>query len=127
MRKLHKWRGEQLVFLDESEINAKSGERTYCYGPKGKIIYSKAPAIRADNYSVLPAKTMNGYIACNIYHGVVNAEIFKAFVHDDVLPKCSSFPGPRSIIIVANATIDNVRHHPIYKEILMMKGRQRND
>ena len=52
--------------------------------------------------------TVDGYLACNIYRGSVTSERFKEFVETDVLPLCTPFPGPRSIIIMDNAAIHNV-------------------
>ena len=106
--KLAQWRADQLVFLDESGINALSGERTHGYGLKGKVILSKVPGKKAENFSVLPALTVDGYIACNVYQGSVNMETFTAFVEHDLLPRCTRYPGPRSVIIMDNAAIYNV-------------------
>ena len=103
-----KWQAGQLVFLDESGINARSGERTHGWGPKGQVGRSKVPGAKAENFSVLPAYTIDGYIACNIYQGSVNGDMFKDFVEHDLLPRCSRYPGPRSIIIMDNASIHNV-------------------
>ena len=106
--KLAQWRADQLVFLDESGINARSGERTHGWGLKGKVIPSKVPGKKAENFSVLPALTVDGYIACNVYQGSVNMETFTAFVEHDLLPRCTRYPGPRSVIIMDNAAIHNV-------------------
>ena len=103
-----KWNAEQLVFLDESGINAQSGERTRGWSEKGRIARLALPFGKGENFTVLPVMTLNGYIACNIYQGVVNAEKFKDFVQHDVLPCCTPFPGPRSIIIMDNASIHHV-------------------
>jgi hypothetical protein len=105
---LGKWQANQLVFLDESGINARSGERTRGWSFKGKVARLKVPGAKAENFSVLPAMTVDGYIACNIYQGSVNAKMFKDFIEHDLLPRCSPFPGPRSVIIMDNASIHNV-------------------
>jgi hypothetical protein len=108
LKKLGKWTAEQLVFLDESGINAQSGERTRGWSKKGNVARLAIPFNKGENFTVLPAMTVNGYIACNVYRGSVNAEIFKLFIEHDVLPYCSPFPGPRSIIIMDNASIHHV-------------------
>jgi transposase len=97
------------VFLDESGINAKSGERTHGWGRKGKIVTEAAPYVKAENYSVLPGMTVDGYIACNVYQGSVNRERFKSLVEHDLLPHCNAYPGPRSVIVMDNASI----HDPL--------------
>lgn len=66
------------------------------------------PFSRGENFTILPAMTVDGYLACNIYRGSVTSERFKEFVETDVLPLCTPFPGPRSIIIIDNAAIHNV-------------------
>ena len=47
---------------------------------------------------------MDGYIVSNLYEGAVNAERFLAFI-EEVLLLCMPFRGPRSIIIMDNASI----------------------
>ena len=108
LRKSGKWKASQLVFLDESAINRKTGERTHAWGSKGQIISYKTPEGKAETFSILPALTVRGYIVCNVYQESVNAETFRVFVTDDLLPLCSPFPGPRSVIIMDNASIHNV-------------------
>jgi hypothetical protein len=108
LQKLGKWTAEQLVFLDESGINAQSGERTRGWSERGRITRLALPFGKGENFTILPAMTFNGYIACNIYQGAVNTEKFKEFIEYDVLPRCTSFPGSRSIIIMDNASIYNV-------------------
>jgi hypothetical protein len=105
---LGKWKAEQLIFLDESGINAQSGQRLYGRSVKGKVARLVVPFGRGENFTVLPAMTVDGYIACNIYQGAVTSEMFRNFVQNDLLPLCTPFPGPRSVIIMDNASIHNV-------------------
>ena len=104
-KKLADWRADQLVFLDESGINTTLGEPTHGYAKKGSRIEYKVKAGRAENMSLLPAITVDGYLVCNAYQGAVNMEMFIAFVRDFVLPKCNPWPQPRSVIIMDNAKI----------------------
>jgi hypothetical protein len=103
--KLANWRADQLVFLDESGINTKLGQPKYGYGKKGSRIPFKVTSQKAENLSLLPALSVDGYIACNVYRGGVNAEMYEEFIRDFVLPKCTPWPGPRSVIIMDNAKI----------------------
>jgi len=50
---------------------------------------------------------MDGYIACKVFKGAVNRDSFNDFIINDVLPQleCNPFPGPKSIIIMDNASI----------------------
>ena len=110
--KLAQWRAHQLVFIDESAINSKLSQRTHGWGKKGDRIPHKVPARKAKNLSLLPALTVDGYIVCNLYEGAVNAERFLAFI-EEVLPLCTPFPGPRSIIIMDNASIHRADVSPL--------------
>jgi hypothetical protein len=103
--KLANWRADQLIFLDESGINTKLSQPTYGYGKKGSRIPFKVASQKAENLSLLPALSIDGYIACNVYRGGVNAEMYEEFIRDFVLPKCTPWPGPRSVIIMDNAKI----------------------
>jgi DDE superfamily endonuclease len=105
--KLRQYRADQLVFLDESGLNTKTGVRTHGWAPKGKAIRGKVSGQRAENLSLLPALTVDGYIACKIYEGGVNGPTYEAFLRENVLPKCQEFPKPRSVIIMDNASIHN--------------------
>ena len=44
-------------------------------------------------------------MAWEILHGSYTQETFNKFVSDKLLPICSPFPGPRSVLILDNATI----------------------
>jgi hypothetical protein len=92
IRKLGEWRADQLVFLDESGINPRAGDKTHGWGKKGEMIRYKVPGPRGENYSLLPALTVDGYIACNVYEGSVNGEMFQEFVEHKVLSFCTPSP-----------------------------------
>jgi DDE superfamily endonuclease len=81
------------------------GERSHGWGPKGQPVRSKVTTQKAENLSLLPAFTINGYMTCSIFRGAVNAEIFEEFIEFNVLPHCNPFPGPKSIIVMDNAGI----------------------
>ena len=108
--KLANWRADQLVFIDESGINTKLGQPTHGYAKKGTRIPYKVPHQKAENLSLLPALSVDGYIVCNVYHGGIKAEMYEEFIRDFVLPKCTPWPGPRSVIIMDNAKI---HHNPV--------------
>lgn len=64
---------------------------------------------RSKRWSVLPAYTVDGYIAWDVIHGSVTEEILNDFVRHKVLPQCTPtvLGDPRSVIVVDNASI----HH----------------
>ena len=63
---------------------------------------------RSKRWSVLPAYTVDGYIAWKTYYGSVNMTLFNDFVRDEVLSQCTPavLGGPCSVIV-----LDNVRIH----------------
>lgn len=93
------------MFLDESGINSKLGERTYGRGKKGTKVPYQVRTGRAENLSLLPAFTVDGYLTCSVVRGAVNTEVFDNFVEQCVLPFCNPYPGPKSILVIDNATI----------------------
>ena len=62
-------------------------------------------AKRSERWSILPALTIEGYISHIIFQGSITGALFEDFVEHHVLPNCTPYPGPRSIIILDNASI----------------------
>ena len=104
---MSKYRADQLVFLDESGFNTLLAHRRKAWGPKGKKIRVQIPKVYAQNLSLLPAMTIDGYIACCMFKGGVTKERFIHFIETDLIPKLSKFPGKNSVIVLDNAKI----HH----------------
>ena len=115
--RLANWNANQLVFLDESGINKKSGVPKYGYAKKGSRVHYKVTSQKAENFSLLPAMSVNGYIAINVFKGGVNAEMYEDFIRDEVLPRCTPWPGPCSVIIMDNAEIHRNEVWSIFNNI----------
>jgi transposase len=47
------------------------------------------------------------------FYGTCTADIFEDFILDDLLPLCNPYPGPRSVIIMDNASVHQSRQHRI--------------
>lgn len=86
-------------------------ERKYGWGPKGQKIVHKVTPGRSPNISLLPAMTVNGYLACTTFQGSVNAEAFKEFLVNDLFPRCNPFPQSKSVLVMDNAKI---HHDEVY-------------
>ena len=54
VHKTAEWSAEPVVFLDESGVNAYSGERTHGWDPKGQIILYQVPFTKCCNFNVFP-------------------------------------------------------------------------
>ena len=101
---------DQLVFLDESGANERTGDRKYGWSPIGLTCIQSRLIQRFERWSILPALTIDGYLDYIIHHGTITAELFMEFVEERVLPSCSPYPGPRSVLVLDNASIHkNIR------------------
>jgi hypothetical protein len=105
MSRLSGWTADQLVFIDESAANERSADRKYGWAPIGQKAIQSVPLKHSERYSVLPAYTVDGYIAWIIHQGAVSGSIFNEFIHEYVLPLCNEYPGPRSVLCMDNASI----------------------
>ena len=110
---------EQLVFVDESSFNRQTGWRLYAYRSIGEDGRYQASRDRGPSFSVLPAYTTEGYLACGIKQGYYNREEFLEFISTEVLPQMNSFPGHRSVLVMDNASI---HVHEIVVELCELYG-----
>ena len=53
----------------------------------------------------MPALTHAGYLDWIIFQGSITSELFLEFVRERVLPHCSAYLGPHSVLILDNASI----------------------
>jgi transposase len=104
---LRDFTADQLVFVDESGSDDRTGDRQYGWSSRGARAVVRRWLARKKRISALPAYTIDGYIAVATFEGTGTADIFEDFIIDDVLPLCSSYPDPRSVLILDNASI----HH----------------
>lgn len=74
---------------------------------------------RGQRYYLLPAISVDGLLNAFIYPGQLNLDGFVRWVCDRVLPKCERFPGPRSVLILNNASW---HHCQELKDICKEKG-----
>ena len=108
---------EQLVFLDESAANERTGDRKYGWSPEGTICGVDRVLKRSERWSILPALAVDGYLSYLIFQGSITSAIFEAFVEEQVLPHCTPYPGPRSVLILDNAAIHkSTRLRELYKQ-----------
>ena len=100
MAQLSQWTAEQLVFLDESAANERNKDRKFGWAPVGLPAVISALFKRSERWSVLPAYTVDGYMAWEVMQGSYTTKLFNAFVREKVLPLCSPFPGPCSVLVL---------------------------
>jgi DDE superfamily endonuclease len=122
MQRLGGWHAEQLVFIDETAANERTLDRKFGWSPVGLPSREIRPARRSQRWSVLPAYTLDGYIAYDIVHGSYNTASFNQFIAEKVLPLCRP-PHRRSILIMDNASIHRSQVHrgALFKYRLMIR------
>jgi len=107
IRKLADYNASQLLFLDESAANERTGDRKYGWAPIGITPVEYTPIKRSERWSILPVYSSDGFLVWEIIQGSWTKATFNEFVHAQVLPICKPYPGPRSILVVDNVKI----HH----------------
>ncbi|TFY79064.1 hypothetical protein EWM64_g4948 [Hericium alpestre] len=75
----------QYVFIDESSFDGRNLERDYGRAAVGQRANEVMPHERGQRYSLLPALTLDGYIATRVVSGSVNGLEFYDFVARDLV------------------------------------------
>ncbi len=76
---------EQLIFLDESSKDERTSSRNYGYSFANQIAVKKIVFLRGIRYTILPALTVDGFIACDIMKGSCTKERFRTFILSQVV------------------------------------------
>jgi hypothetical protein len=71
---------EQLIFLDETAKDERSLSCTYGHSFKNQRVSQKVVFLRGIRYTILPALTLDGFIACDIMKGSCSKERFCSFI-----------------------------------------------
>lgn len=115
MARLAQWRLEQLIFLNESAAHERTADRRYGWSPRGFPCRIRNPCKRSKRWSILPALSVDGYIAVDIFQGSYTAARFNEFVRLQVLPACQS----GSVVVMNNASF---HRNPELKELCLAAG-----
>ena len=95
------------MFVDESAANERTSDRKYGWAPIGTTPHFYESIKWSKRWSILPAYTVDGFMNWEIVHGSFDKPLFNTFVQVKILPFCSPFPGPRSVLVMDNCRI----HH----------------
>ena len=107
-RLMRDFAADDLVFLDESIFNEKTGWRHHAYAPVGHASRYAQNISRGSTYAILPAYTIHGYLPCTaIKEGYFNREDFIDWIQNQLVPTLRATYGPRHMVIV----LDNVSIH----------------
>jgi transposase len=127
------WQGEiaqfldnpsMFLFVDESAMNMHTALRRCGWSEAGSPCTQRQIFIRGQGFSVLPALSLDGVIALDIFQGAVNRERFIQFLRDHIVssfilcgntktdcqrkvPLLNPFPQKHSIVVMDNCAI----HH----------------
>ena len=67
---------EQLIFIDETAKDERSLSRTYGYSTVNIRAQKSTVFIRGNRYTILPALTLNGFIAAEVIERSCTKELF---------------------------------------------------
>lgn len=98
---------DQIICVDESGSDERDGDRTYGWAVRGAKATVRRWLQSKPRVSVLAGYTAEGYRAARTFKGTCTGDIFEDFVIDELLPHCTAYPGPRSVIVLDNASV----HH----------------
>ena len=76
---------DSFVWLDESSVDDLTNHRTEGWSALGRACVRRATFLRGQRFSVLPALSVDGIIACDIFEGSVNKERFIKFIAEDLV------------------------------------------
>ena len=107
MCKLASYTADQLVFVDESAANERTGHRKCGWSPVGIRPHKYRCLECSKRWSILPAYTVDGFVIWKIEHGSFTQQLFEDFIEFTLLPICNPFSGSWSIIVMDNTSI----HH----------------
>jgi transposase len=102
---ISQYRTDQLVFVDESASNERTAERKWGWSIRGDPCRVRRNNKRSKRWSILPAITVDGYIAYEIYQDSFTKERFNRFIRQDLLPIMQPYPLPCSVLIMDNHSI----------------------
>jgi len=107
-RTMRQFAAEDLVFLDESIFNEKTGWRHKAYGPIGEPSRYTQDIRRGKTHAILPAYTVGGYLPCTgVKEGYFSHEDFMSWITERLLPTIRRIYGQRTMVII----LDNVSIH----------------
>lgn len=76
---------EQLIFLDESAKDERTLSRSYGYSFANQAAIKKVVFLRGTRYTILPALTTDGFVACDIMKGSCSKERFRIFILSQIV------------------------------------------
>jgi transposase len=94
------------MFIDETGLDKSIGTRRKGWAPRRQRPCQIKRFHCSARFQILPAYTQDGVIHFRVYKGLTDTKVFKDFI-EELLPYCSKWPNPRSVLIMDNASF----HH----------------
>ena len=76
---------QQLVFIDEAGVDDQTNFRKNGWAPLGQTCVRRTSFLRGRKYSILPALSVDGIVALDIFEGSVNREYFLMFLRNHLV------------------------------------------
>jgi hypothetical protein len=76
---------EYFVWLDVSGVDNRTNQRGDGWSLLGTAFVRRATFVRGQHFSVLPALSIDGIIALDIFEGAINKEKFLTFLREQVV------------------------------------------
>jgi transposase len=97
---------DDVIFIDETVFNEKTGWRYRGYGPIGQDIRYSADMERGGTWSLCVAGTVNGWLPCKgIKEGYFNTEDFLKWVDTQLIPALTKLEHRPRLIVFDNISI----------------------
>ncbi|OCK95769.1 uncharacterized protein K441DRAFT_716901 [Cenococcum geophilum 1.58] len=98
---MRRFTADNLVFLDESIFNEKTGWRHRGWGPIGEEIRYEADVRRGPIWSILAAMGLDGYLPCiGVREGYFKREEFLYWLFNNLLPALTEKYGHCTLVII---------------------------
>ncbi|KIM51416.1 hypothetical protein SCLCIDRAFT_46835, partial [Scleroderma citrinum Foug A] len=110
---------EEIRFIDETSKDERTAFRRNSHARKGMHAQRRGIFVQGRRLSAVGLLTLDGMAASNVIEGSFTTEKFIHFLEHDVLPLCSPYPGPLSVLIMDNACI---HHHGEVGELVQNAG-----
>ncbi|PPR03276.1 hypothetical protein CVT24_012814 [Panaeolus cyanescens] len=98
---------DQLGFLDEVSKDERTAFRAKGRSRKGTRAPMKGVFVRGRRFSAEGLLTLDGMVSSTVVEGSMTHDLYMQYLEFTVMPLCSPFPGPLSVLVMDNAWI----HH----------------
>ncbi|KZV78465.1 hypothetical protein EXIGLDRAFT_592507, partial [Exidia glandulosa HHB12029] len=101
------------VCIDESAVNERTARRERGYSEVNTRCVQRELLARGTTFSMLPALSLDGIIALDVFEGAVNRERLLSWIFHELGPELNPYPGKHSVVIMDNCRThhgDDIRH-----------------